>query len=78
MSMRWPLPVRSRWNSAAAKREGADHAGGVVDRRRAELDRIDLLGAGHRHDAGGRLDHVVVGGLLAPRGPSWPNAENDA
>ena len=49
------------------QRESAGHAGGVVDRRRAELDRMHVLGAGHRHDAGGRLDHVIVGGLVAAR-----------
>ena len=67
MSMRWPLPVRSRWNSAADKGKGAGHAGGVIDRRRAELDRMDFLRAGHRHDAGGGLDDMVVGGLRAAR-----------
>ncbi len=67
MSMRWPLPVFSRWNSAAESAKAPRHAGGVVDRRRAELDRMHVLGAGHRHDAGGGLDDVIVGGLLAAR-----------
>ena len=49
------------------ERERAGHAGGVVDRRRAELDRVHVRGPGHRHQAGGRLDHVVVGGLPAAR-----------
>ena len=49
------------------EREGAGDAGRVVDRRRAELDRVHVLGAGRRHDAGGRLDDVVVGGLRAAR-----------
>ena len=49
------------------QREGAGHAGGVVDGRRAELHRMHVLGAGHRHDAGGGLDHVVVGGLRPAR-----------
>ena len=77
MSMRWPLPVRSRWNSAADSAKAPVMPVRVVDRRRAELDRVHVLGAGHRHDAGGRLDDVVVGGLLA-LGPVWPNAENEA
>ena len=58
-----PLALEQR----RRQREGADHAGRVIDRRRAELDRVDVLGAGHRHDAGGGLDDVVVGGLLAAR-----------
>ena len=49
------------------QREGAGRAGRVVDRRRADLHGVTSVGAGHRHDAGGRLDHVVVGGLLAAR-----------
>ena len=47
--------------------ESAGHAGSVIDRRSAELDRVHLLGAGHRHDAGGGLDHVIVGGLRPTR-----------
>ena len=61
----------------AGQREGAGRAGCIVDRRRAELDRIDFRRAGHGHDAGGRLDHVVVGGVLR-RGPVSPNADIDA
>ena len=49
------------------QREGAGHAGGVVDRRRADLHGMHVRGAGHRHDARGGLDHVVVGGLAAAR-----------
>ena len=49
------------------ERERAGHAGAVVDRGRAELDRVHVLGAGHRHDAGRRLDDVVIGGLVAAR-----------
>ena len=49
------------------QRERAGHAGRIVDHRRAELHRMHVLGAGHRHDAGGRLDDVVVGGLPAAR-----------
>ena len=49
------------------KCERAGHAGGVVDRRRAELDRMNVLRPGHRHDAGGGLDDVVIGGLVATR-----------
>ena len=30
----------------AGQREGAHRAGRVIDRRRANLDRVDLLGAG--------------------------------
>ncbi len=65
--MRWPLPVRSRWIERRRERERAGHAGAVVDRGRAELDRVHLLGAGHRHDAGCRLDDVVISGLAAAR-----------
>src|SRR5262245_2996737 len=32
--------------------EGAGHPGRVVDRRRAEFDRVNVLGPSHRHDAG--------------------------
>ena len=47
--------------------ERTAHARRIVDRRRSELDRVYVLRASHGHDAGGRLDDVVVGGLLAPR-----------
>ncbi len=67
MSMRWPLPGALALEQRGRERERARHAGGVIDRRRAELDRMHVLGAGHRHDAGGRLDHVIVGGLLPAR-----------
>ena len=49
------------------EREGAAHAGGVVDRGGAEFDWVHVLGAGHGHDPGGRLDHVVIGGLRSAR-----------
>ena len=49
------------------QRESAGGAGGVVDHRAAELDRVHVLGPRHRHDAGGRLDHMVVSGLRAAR-----------
>ena len=58
-----PLPLKE----GGGEGEGAHGAGGVVDRRRAELDRIDLWRAGRGHDAGRRLDHVVIGGLDAAR-----------
>ena len=67
MSMRWPRAGALALEQRRREREGAGHAGRVVDHRRAELHRMHVLGAGHRHDAGGRLDHVVVGGLAAAR-----------
>jgi hypothetical protein len=58
-----PFPLEQR----RGQREGAHRAGRVIDRRRAELHRMHGLGPGHRHDPGGRLDHVVIGGLAAAR-----------
>ena len=64
--MRWPLPVRSL-EERRGERERTGHPGRIIDRRRAELDRVHVLRAGHRHDAGGRLDDMIVSGLLAAR-----------
>ena len=47
--------------------EGTRHASRVIDCRRAEFDRVDVLGPGHRHDAGRSLDHVIVGSLRSAR-----------
>ncbi len=58
-----PLALQQR----RRERERARHAGGVVDHRRAELHRMHVLRAGHRHDPGRGLDHVVIGGLVAAR-----------
>jgi hypothetical protein len=55
MSMRCPRPVRSRWNKAEAKAKAPVMPVAVVDRRRAEFDWVDVLGPGHRHDAGRSL-----------------------
>ena len=42
-----PLALEQR----ARQRERAHRPGGVVDRRRADLHGVNVLGAGHRHDA---------------------------
>ena len=49
------------------ERKRAGGSGGVIDHRTAELDRMYVLGSGHGHDAGGRLDHVIVSRLRAAR-----------
>jgi len=41
--IRWPLPVFSRWNSAADSANAPVMPVCVVDRRRPELDLVDLL-----------------------------------
>jgi hypothetical protein len=51
----------------AGERKGGHRAGRVIDRRRAELDRVDLRRSGRRHQPGRRLDHVIIGGLPAAR-----------
>ena len=44
---------------------GAHRAGRVIDRRGANFDRVGVRRAGHRHDAGRGLDHMVIGGAFA-------------
>ena len=58
--------------------EPGGEAGGVVDHREAALGRRRIGIAGERHDAGHRLDDVVVGGAVGVRAVEPVAGERDA
>ena len=45
------------------EREGPCRAGGVVDCRCADLDRVGFGSTRHGHDAGCGLNDVIIGGV---------------
>src|ERR1700757_3987125 len=72
-----PLAGSLALKKSAREGEGAHRAGCVIDRWRADLDWVDLLGARGSHDARGGLNDMVISSLLAPH-PVLPKCRNRA